>query len=67
MSKMSSTSVLTVYYNFNVTFTDRAYDRCVRKLLVIAICEIPTFPKTRSTSSRSTNHPGHAHSFALRQ
>jgi len=37
MSKMSSISVLTVYYDFNVTFTDKANVRRVSKLLVIAM------------------------------
>lgn len=37
MSKMSYFSILTIYYDFNVTFIDKANVRCVRKLLIIAM------------------------------
>jgi len=65
MTKISSISVILicVYYDFIITFTDRACDSCVRKLYKACNrCEIPAIPKTRST-----NHPGRAHSVALHQ
>jgi len=70
MTKISSISVILicVYYDFIVTFTNRACDSCVRKLYNgCYCCEIPTIPRTSSTDSRDINYSGHAHSVELRQ
>jgi len=53
---------------FIVTFNTRACDRCVLKLYDPCYrCKKTSYSDTSSTSIRSINNPGHAHSVALRQ